>query len=81
MCKCIEDDLTDTAFDINKWQKLSSSDGGSGSSIKDWEAVTEYEENTIVLKDNCLYRCLETHTSSGDFSMILLSGKYVQVIL
>ena len=66
--KCIEDDLTDTAFDANKWQKLSSSSSDSGSSIKEWKAVTEYEENTIVLKDNCIYRCLEAHTSSGDFA-------------
>ena len=64
--RCIEDDLTDTKFDANKWQKVSSS--GSGFTVEEWEAVTEYEENTIVLKDNCLYRCLETHTSSGDFS-------------
>lgn len=64
--KCIEDDLTDTKFDADKWQKVSSS--GSGSTIKEWEAVTEYKENTIVLKDNCLYRCLESHTSSGDFA-------------
>lgn len=64
--KCIEDDLADTKFDANKWQKVSSS--GSGSTVEEWEAVTEYEENTIVLKDNCLYRCLEAHTSSGDFA-------------
>ena len=64
--KCIEDDLTDIKFDSNKWQKVSSS--GSGSTVEEWEAVTEYEENTIVLKDNCLYRCLEAHTSSGDFA-------------
>ena len=64
--KCIEDDLTDTKFDSDKWQKVSSS--GSGSTVEEWEAVTEYEENTIVLKDNCLYRCLEAHTSSGDFA-------------
>lgn len=66
--KCIEDDLTDTAFDTNKWQKLSSSSSDSGSSIKEWKAVTEYEENIVVLKDNCLYRCIEAHTSSGDFA-------------
>lgn len=66
--KCIEDDLADTKFDTNKWQKLSSSSSDSGSSIKEWKAVTEYEENIVVLKDNCLYRCLEAHTSSGDFA-------------
>lgn len=66
--KCIEDDLTDTSFDTNKWQKLSSSSSDSGSSIKEWKAVTEYEENIVVLKDNCLYRCIEAHTSSGDFA-------------
>ena len=64
--KCIEDDLTDTKFDADKWQKVSGS--GSGSTVEEWEAVTEYKENTIVLKDNCLYRCLEAHTSSGDFA-------------
>lgn len=66
--KCIEDDLTDTKFDADKWQKVSSSGSGSGSTVEEWEAVTEYKENTIVLKDNCLYRCLEAHTSSGDFA-------------
>lgn len=66
--KCIEDDLTDTKFDADKWQKVSSSGLGSGSTIEEWEAVTKYKENTIVLKDNCLYRCLEAHTSSGDFA-------------
>lgn len=66
--KCIEDDLTDTKFDADKWQKVSSSGSGSGSTIEEWEAVTKYKENTIVLKDNCLYRCLEAHTSSGDFA-------------
>lgn len=66
--KCIEDDLTDTKFDADKWQKVSSSGSGSGSTIEEWEVVTKYKENTIVLKDNCLYRCLEAHTSSGDFA-------------
>lgn len=65
--KCIENDLADTKFDADKWQKVSSS-GGSGSTIKEWGAVTEYKEDTIVLKDNCLYRCIEAHTSGTDFA-------------
>ena len=65
--KCIENDLADTKFDADKWQKVSSS-GGSGSTIKEWGAVTEYKEDTIVLKDNCLYRCIEAHISGTDFA-------------
>lgn len=65
--KCISDDTSDTSFDPTKWKQISGS-GASGSSINQWLVNNSYAMNDLVTFDNCLYRCLTTHTSTTSFS-------------
>lgn len=39
----------------------------SKAKILDWESNTKYEVNDFVTRDNGLFKCIEEHTSEGDF--------------
>lgn len=65
--KCIADDTSDTSFDPSKWRQISGS-GASGSSINQWLMNNSYKANDLVIFNNCLYKCLVTHTSTTSFS-------------
>lgn len=42
----------------------------SKAKILDWESNTKYEVNDFVTRNNGLFKCIEGHTSEGDFDTI-----------
>ncbi len=59
-----------TSLDLNcKWSQITKVIGIKNSSlqIKDWESDKSYVQNQVVLNNDVMYRCIESHLSAESF--------------